>query len=201
MSDNPIFTLAARSRSCRRFDASRPISRETLLSLIECARMAPTGANRQPLRFYPITDSAVKETLFPQLHWAMALPDWAGPEAEERPTAYIVILADTRLAPAERVSIDVGIAAQTIALAAAAEHLGLCMLGAFKKEDVHTLLQLPEHLLPVLILALGYPAETPVLCDVPENGDVRYFRTPDGIHHVPKRSLQALLYEPEKPAL
>ena len=75
------------------------------------------------------------------------------------------------------------------------------MLGAFKKEDVHTLLQLPEHLLPVLILALGYPAETPVLCDVPENGDVRYFRTPDGIHHVPKRSLQALLYEPEKPAL
>ena len=187
--------LVKKSRSIRRFDSSVNVSRDTLLKLIDTARFAPTGANKQPLRFFPISGKAACDKIFPLLHWAMALPDWKGPTPDERPVAYIAILADTEIVPEQRIAMDVGIAAQTIALAAAEMDLGCCMLGAFKKEDVTSCLKLPDNLIPELLIAIGAKGETVRLVDARKDNDLRYYRDEQDAHCVPKRTLSELIFE------
>lgn len=48
----------------------------------------------------------------------------------------------------------------------------------------------------LLLVALGYPAETVVLEDLGSEGDVRYWHDAQGVHHVPKRTLAQILIEP-----
>jgi hypothetical protein len=43
------------------------------------------------------------------------------------------------------------------------------------------------------VIALGKPAETCVIEPVGKDGDVKYYRDADGVHHVPKRSMEDLL--------
>jgi len=57
--------------------------------------------------------------------------------------------------------VDVAIAFEHIVLAAAAEGLGTCWIGAFKPSAVKAVLNLPDELEPVAMTPLGYPAETP----------------------------------------
>ena len=78
--------LAAGSRTYRRYGA-RPLRRDELLGLVEAARLAPTGNNSQQLRFRVVPgmeDPAGCQLVFSHLHWAASLPDWDGPEADER---------------------------------------------------------------------------------------------------------------------
>ena len=57
------------------------------------------------------------------------------------------------------------------------------------------MLNLPDGKEPRYVLALGYPAENVVIEDMSGNpdDDVKYYRTADGIHHVPKRPLSELI--------
>jgi hypothetical protein len=48
----------------------------------------------------------------------------------------------------------------------------------------------------LLVLALGYPAETIVLEELGPEGDIRYWHDEQGVHHVPKRRLTEILIEP-----
>ena len=77
--------LVAKSRSYRRFDEAVKISRQTLVELVDLARLSPSGANMQPLKFYVSADAEKNESIFPTLGWAGYLKEWAGPEAGERP--------------------------------------------------------------------------------------------------------------------
>ena len=52
---------------------------------------------------------------------------------------------------------------------------------------------MPSHLTPVLVVALGEPDETVVLEDLPADGRTAYYRDENGVHHVPKRTLDALI--------
>ncbi|MBI5444253.1 MAG: nitroreductase family protein, partial [Deltaproteobacteria bacterium] len=88
---------------------------------------------------------------------------------------------------------DDGIAAQTILLGAVEKGLGGCMIGAIQKERLRAALGIADHLRIRLVLALGKPAETVVLEDLPPGGDIRYWRDGDEIHHVPKRRLEELI--------
>jgi len=56
-------------------------------------------------------------------------------------------------------------------------------------------LELPHYLEIVLVLALGKPAERVMIEDVGSNGDIKYYRDAQDVHHVPKRSLEELIYE------
>ncbi|MEJ5365284.1 MAG: hypothetical protein WHS86_09295 [Desulfosoma sp.] len=55
--------------------------------------------------------------------------------------------------------------------------------------------RIPEHLQIRFVIALGKPAETVVLEELPPNGDIRYWRDGLGRHHVPKRSLTELIVD------
>lgn len=185
--------LVTRSRSYRRFYQDHAIARGTLLDLVGLARLTPSAANRQPLRYILSCDPEKNTRIFPHLAWAAYLADWAGPSEGERPSAYIIICADTDVSKA--VEWDHGIAAQTILLGAASLGLGGCMIASIKKEALASALGIPSRYEIILALALGKPKEKVVIDPVGPEGDIRYYRDGDGVHHVPKRSLDDLVLD------
>jgi nitroreductase len=183
--------LVLRNRSYRRFHEEHAISRETLVELVELARLSPSGGNMQALKYILSCDPETNARIFPALAWAGYLKDWGGPKAGERPSAYIVILHDKTIRA--NAGVEPGIVAQSMTLGAAEKGLGGCMLGAIQRDALRATLQIPEHYEIALVLALGEPAETVVLDKVGPDGDVKYWRDAAGVHHVPKRSLDDLI--------
>ncbi|MFO7870694.1 MAG: nitroreductase family protein [Kiritimatiellia bacterium] len=192
--------LVARSRSYRRFDENRPVPRETLINLVEAARLSPSGGNRQPLKYMAIADTAINNRVFPHLAWAGYIPEWEGPAKGQRPTAYIIILGDKDIAGS--FGCDHGIAAQTIALASAENGLGCCILGSIDRKALRRDLAIDKRYEILLVLAFGIPGETVELETVASDGSIRYWRDSAGVHHVPKRPLGEILvqYSPRQPA-
>lgn len=185
--------LVKRSRSARRFVESERITLEMLRGWVDLARLVPSAANLQPLKYLIIHEYEDCARFFPFTAWAGYLKDWAGPEYGQRPAAYILILHEK---DKKEPAFDVGIAAQTIMLAATEAGYGGCMLGALKREEIHREFRLPENLAVSLALALGRPAEEIILEEAPAGCDaegVKYWRDASGAHHVPKRPLTDIL--------
>ena len=183
-------TLVRQTRSYRRFKQD-PISIETLRELVDLARLSASGANLQPLTYMLSCDAATNAAVFPQTMWAGYLADWPGPAEGERPTAYIIILNDTGVSKSP--GCDHGIAAQSIVLGAQEKGIGACMIGSIHREALVQALDIPGRYEVLLIIALGIPGETVVLEDTGPDGSVRYYRDADGVHHVPKRTLDAII--------
>lgn len=182
--------LILRSRSYRRFDESYAISREDLLEMIDAARLSSSARNAQQLKYFLSFTAEMNERIFPCLAWAGYLKDWPGPEEGERPAAYIVQLHDTTLG--NNYFCDDGIAIQSIMLSAAEKDLGGCIIGSVKKEALSETLGLQGHLAILHVIALGKPAEKVILEPMKE-GDIKYWRDTEGVHHVPKRPLDELV--------
>ena len=185
--------IVTRNRSYRRFYQDHEISLETLRGLVDMARLTPSAANRQPLR-YIISQRPDKNALiFKYIAWAAYLADWPGPVEGERPSAYIIVMNDTGIS--KTVDCDHGIAAQTILLGATGMGLGGCMIANIKKEGLRDALHIPANFDILLVIALGKPKEVVVIESVPPAGDIRYWRDDTSVHHVPKRSLDDLLLD------
>jgi nitroreductase len=183
-------TLILKNRSYRRFVESHPIPRETLLEMVDAARLSASARNAQPLKYFLSNTRELNDKIFPTLAWAGYLTDWSGPVPGERPSAYIVQLHDTTLG--NSYFCDDGIAAQSILLTATEKELGGCIIASVKKESLAQVLNLPEHLAIIQVIALGKPTEQVVIEEM-KNGDIKYWRDENQIHHVPKRPLDELL--------
>lgn len=158
---------------------------------MDLARLSASASNLQPLKYILSTDPATNGKIFPWLRWAAYLSDWKGPEEGERPSAYIVILKDTRISQA--VGTDHGIAAQSILLGATESGLGGCMIASIQKDELRRTLGIADYLEILMVLALGKPKEEVRLEQLGPSGDVRYWRDESGVHHVPKRSLDDII--------
>lgn len=191
---NELKELTYKARSVRVFDRTRPAGEETLKHFVECARFCPSAANLQPLKYRLCFKAEETDKIFPLTRWAGYLKDVKLPPDGCEPTDYILICHDTDVCPITPYStMDVGIAAQTVNLAAAENGYACCMIGSFEKDELSSLLSLPENLTPVLLLAIGTPAEAPIICSLPEDGSIKYFRDSAGLHFVPKRSEKEVL--------
>ncbi len=184
--------LVRKNRSCRRFDQSFKIEKNILYELIELAGMTPSANNMQPLKFILSVNPLRNEKIFSCLSWAVHL-QWNGPEEGEKPAGYIIILCDTAIK--EDAGCDHGIVSQTIMLGAAERDLGGCIIASIKRERLRQLLNIPDRYRILLVLALGKPAEKIVLETVGDDGDTRYWRDDNGVHHVPKRTIGDLIIE------
>jgi nitroreductase len=189
--DGSFSELVKKDRSIRRFRESEEISTQTLRGLVELARVSASAGNLQPLRFYLSNTPEKNAEIFPALGWAGYLKDWPGPARGERPAAYIIILRDETVKV--RAGYDEGIAAQSIMLGAAEKGFGGCMIGSIDTAKLRSVLAIPDGLAIQLVLALGRPAEKSVLEPMADGGSVKYWRDEDGLHHVPKRSLDELI--------
>ena len=179
------------NRSYRRFFESESVSREMLLTLVDLARMVPSGANKQALRYYLSCEKELNEKIFPALGWAGYLKDWPGPDVGERPSAYIVIVQEEGYKMVS--NIDYGIAAQTILLGAVEAGLGGCIVGNVQKAKLYEALHIPENQELLLVIAIGKPKEQVVIDEIGPDGDIKYWRDEQQVHHVPKRKLQDIV--------
>ena len=188
--------MVKKNRSYRGFDESRRISREELMEMVECARLTPSGANRQPLKYDLIWKAEEVGQVLPMTRWAAALPERHLPDPGKGPTAFVVLLQETawvkETAACQR---DIGIAAQTLLLAATEKGLGGLMIGNFDRAGLEKIRHYPEHLIPQLVIALGKPAERIVLTEVGEDGATAYYRDEQDVHYVPKRRLEDIIIE------
>ena len=185
--------LLEADRSTRRFVQERRIGMPTLERLVELTRYCASGRNAQPLRYLPAESPEDCARMFPHLAWAGYFKDWDGPADGERPAAYLLQCLDTRLG--NDCLCDDGLQLQAISLGARALGVASCIIKAFDAKGVAEAFGLPGHLAPRYVLALGYPAESVMIeeTDGSAEADIRYYRTPDGVHHVPKRPLSELL--------
>lgn len=186
-----IEDIVKADRSYRRFHQDRPIGQAVLRELVNLGRLSPCASNLQPLKYIISADPRTNAKIFPTTAWAGYLKDWPGPAEGERPSAYIIILGDKEIS--KGFGCDHGIAAQSILLGAAEKGIGGCMIGSIQRDELRTALDIPERYDILLVLALGYPNETVVLEDVGPDGDTKYYRDAQGVHHVPKRTLDEII--------
>ncbi|HBY58057.1 MAG TPA: nitroreductase [Candidatus Atribacteria bacterium] len=186
-----IKDLVKKNRSFRRYYEDFVIERNTLKELVDLARLSASAANRQPLKYILSCEKKKNELIFHTLAWAGYLKDWSGPAEGERPSAYIVMLNDTEIT--KNYMCDPGIAAQSILLGATEKGLGGCIFASVKREELRSILGIEERYEILYVLAIGKPKEKVVIETVGPDGDIKYWRDNQGVHHVPKRSLEEII--------
>jgi len=188
-----IKDLVSRNRTCRRFHQDYAIEIDALRELVDLARLSASSGNIQPLKYVLSAAPEKNRSIFPCLGWAGWLEDWPGPAEGERPAAYIVVLGDTELHGS--FDFDAGIAAQSILLGATEIGLAGCIIADIDRPRLRRALDIPGRFKIILVLALGKPKEHVVLEPVGADGDIKYYRDAEGIHHVPKRSLDEIILD------
>lgn len=177
------YEALATRRSIRRFK-EKPVEREALKKCIEAARLSPSAANLQPLRFISTTEDL--GDIFQHTGWAGYL-DWE-PGEDEMPRAYIAIVKERD----RGWDTDIGLAAQSICLAAHDQGLGSCLLGSIDREVLEEMLPVPEGFDLKLMVGMGYPDEEAETVEA--EGDIEYYYK-DGVLKVPKRPLKEIWIE------
>ena len=184
--------LVLNNRSYRAFAPDVRIPEETIRAWIDLARRTPSARNAQPLKYAVVTDEETCAKILPNTYWARSLGIVLPPEGHA-PVAYVIICHDTTVRNINNFSLmDVGIAAQTLLLAAVEDGFGGCMIGSLTADAIREILSIPEHLSPLLAIGLGKPEETVVLTEA-EAGEIRYFRDENNVHYVPKRPLDEVI--------
>lgn len=184
-----VSNLILSRRTVRRF-LPRPVGRSLLERLVEAGRLAPSASNLQPLEFIAVDDAEVCRAVFPCLRWAAYIAPRGNPPPGEEPRAYIVTLVN--LAVREKgYEYDVGAAMENMILEACLAGLGTCWLLSVERERLAGILSVPPGYRIDCILALGYPAESPVAEEA--TGSTKYWKDEAGILHVPKRPLRSVL--------
>ena len=150
------FLDLAKKRSSVRAYLDKPISDELLESILEAGRWAPSAYNIQPWVFIVIRDPAVRQSL-KQVYardWFLRAP-------------IILAVCCDRAASWKRGDgkdfgdVDSAIALDHITLAAAEAGLGTCWVGNFNPGPARALLDIPEHIDPVVFTPIGYPGPQP----------------------------------------
>lgn len=188
-----LLDLVKNARSYRRYDPKRPVSTDTLKELVEAARLTPSAGNLQRLRYLAVTEKSDVLALTKEVKWAGYLSDWDGPTDDEAPTAYLILLSPESTGVSQ---IDVGIAAETILLAAAEKGIGGCMILNFPREELTERYDLAGKYKIELVISIGVPAEKVELEEM-KDGNVRYYRDRSDVHRVPKRPLREVFLTPK----
>ena len=188
-----MIDLIERTRSFRRFEQDKAIDLTLLKELVNLARLGGSARNCQPWQYAIFTEAVDCEKIFPYLGWAGYLSDWKGPEPGERPSAYILCFLNRNWLKGsdKEAQFDLGVATQNLLLGAMEKGIGGCRIGAFSPK-LADIFKLEQHQELSLVVALGYPAEQ-VVIETSRDGDIKYWRDENDLHHVPKRELSEIL--------
>ncbi len=181
-----VYELILNRRTIRKFE-QKPISEENLEKMVNAARVAPSGANLQPLKYIAVKSSKMCDKIFPLTKYAGYLEDGA-PKEGERPVAYIIVLEDENIR--KGAALDAGAAIENIILTALEEGIASCWVGSVDRDKLAELLNLPENLVINSVVALGYPAQQSMVAEL--ESDIKYYLDEQGTLHVPKRSMEEI---------
>lgn len=140
---------AIRSRRSIRKFRSKELPREHLEQLLESARLAPSGANRQPWEMVVLTDLQKMNDLVPLCKNQKFIADCC---------LFLVGVDDPQQKWAQ---VDLTIALDHVTLTAMELGLGTCWIGAFDGERMGEHLGIPKNRTVTVCLAVGYPDESP----------------------------------------
>ena len=155
-------------RSVRKF-TEQAVPREVLEDLVKAASFAPSWKNSQTVRWYAVTNPALKERIAneatfsfsknrlniggaPLLMVAVTVDGISGYDPDGTPTTS---------KGSHWQSFDAGLAVQNLVLAAYEKGLGSVILGIYDENKVKELLELPEGQSVSALIPVGYPAEEP----------------------------------------
>lgn len=146
---NEVLKRIQERRSCRAFDGT-PTDGETLHSILEAGRYAPSACNVQPWHFYACTGESLEKAK------ALLNAKFAGAGA-------VIFVAEAEkplpFSPENRFrQMDLGLAMMQMALAAASLEVDSCIVGSFDMTGAAELLRLPEGQKLQLALVLGHAA-------------------------------------------
>ena len=188
--NNPsLDTLLRKNRSHRAFDTSYTVAMRQLETIVAVNPKLPSGRNAQTLRFKLLDAQGGGEDFCRFLRLGGYLPELHLPAAGTEPKAFIIVCSTEP--ESAIVDIDLGISLQSMALKAVEIGLNALIVRAFNRAEVKEALGLPLD--PLAVLAVGKGTETIVLDEVPAGSDLRYYRSGDGTHHVPKLRLGDIL--------
>ncbi len=159
--------------------------------LVNAARLAPSGANLQPLEFLVVDDADLKKRLFLCLKWATYIAPQGDPKPGNEPAAYIVILVNLRVKDKDY-EYDVGAAVENMILAAWAEGVGSCWVASVERAKVQKIFKISLDFRIDSVLALGFPAEESVLEEMEDSP--KYWKDSKKRLHVPKRRLKDIIH-------
>ena len=182
-----IKDLVLKNRSYRRFHQDVPIGHETLRELVDLARLCGSAANRQALKYIISSHPQKNALIFPHIRIDN------NPVEGERPSAYIIILEDTRIKLV--LACDYGITAQTILLGAVEKSFGGCMVGNVLRDDMRKALNIPSHFEILLVIALGKPKEEMIIEEIGEDGKMQQWWDDQRVRHLYKRALDDIIVE------
>ncbi|NOZ60638.1 MAG: nitroreductase [Calditrichaeota bacterium] len=185
-----VYDLTLKRRSIRRF-LQKPLSREILAKLVNAGRLAPSGANLQPLEFVVVDDKSLSGKVFATLKWAAYIAPAGDPPQDKRPVAYIVVLVNRKIKK-KNGEVDAAAAIENMILVALDEGIGSCWLGSVDREALAQVLRIPKNFKIDSVLALGYPDESPEVEDAVDS--IRYWKDERGVLHVPKRKLDEVIH-------
>ena len=178
--------LVTQARTCRRFKGSRRLSADELAAFVDYARLSASARNAQVLRYVLVSDPETRAAMDSLVVLGGALTT-----DSQRPGGYIVIAGPENMD--DFAMMDVGIAAQSINLAACEAGFATCMIGAVKKAEAAALVGLPEELKVKLVMAVGEADEVRRLVERRPDGKLIYYRDENGVHYVPKLKLEDVL--------
>lgn len=190
--DDPVSVreITLSRRTIRRFKQD-PVDRSVLEGIVQAGRLAPSAANLQPLEFIVVDDGAVVRQIFPCLRWAAYIAPRGNPRPGQEPVAYIVTLVNLGIRD-KGYEYDVGAAMEGMILTARETGLGSCWLLSIDREKIAGILGIPSTRRVDCILALGYPAESPVAEELTDSP--KYWQDGEGVLHVPKRALRSVCH-------
>jgi nitroreductase len=143
----------AKRKSIRDYE-DKPVPEDKLLRVLEAARLAPSGGNRQPWKFVVVRKGNKRQQL---CHAA---------DGQVQVAKAPVVIAAVGTMP-ERIMkcevpaypVDLAIAVDHMTLAAVDEGLGTCWIGAFSQKEARDIMKIPDNYRIVALLTLGFPKE------------------------------------------
>ena len=152
--DHPIFDLLARRWSTRAF-AGRGVDPETLASLFEAARWAPSSGNGQPWSYLVAT----KEN--PAEHERMAGVLTPGNAWARKAPVLAISVASLHRAdkPNRTAHHDLGLANENLVIQAVSVGLAVHMMAGFHVDMAREVFEIPANYEPLAMMAIGYPGD------------------------------------------
>lgn len=177
--NKPSVLESIHARTSIRSYLPKEVEEEKVEQLLRAAMAAPTATNKQPWAFIVIKEKEILSELGTTLPYAKM--------AKEAPLA-IVVCGDLSkaisCAGSDYWVQDASAATENLLLAAQGLELGAVWTGVYpikeRVKEVQKILHLPEHIIPLNVIPIGYPAENPLPKDKWKPENVHYERWTEG---------------------
>ena len=177
-------------RTYRRFKQT-PVPESTVKNILEAARCANCGGNRQALKYVVAAKPEDVKAVNSLVRWAAYLPPEEGtPKEDEIPVLFVAVLVDTAIS--QNADTDAGIAISTMTTAAWADGVGSCIMGAIDRPKIMEYMKIPETFKLHSVIAFGYPSHKSKTVPM-QDGNCKYYLDENRDYCVPKRPAEEIV--------